>query len=131
MYYGFVKDSTVSAGAPYLFTTKYLTNTNIGYNPTTGVFTFREPGWYEISFSTSGAANNLTITPTLVINGEHSTHVFAQATSTATTDFVSASFNTVLYIQPSVLSNFATIQVIDNGGAEVVENANIIIKRIG
>ena len=130
MYVGFLTTgSTVGATAPYVFSTKYITNTNIAYNTSTGVFTFREPGWYEVSFDTSGSAAG-NITPTMYINNVASNHILGTATTTAGND-VNISFDSVLYLQPSMPGAYATMQIVNAGVEETVTTANIVIKRIG
>jgi hypothetical protein len=130
MYLGYLTNVSVGASSPYIFTTKYITNSNISYNSTTGLFTFRTPGWYKVSFNTSaGGTGN--IIPTLYKSGVASTYELAAMTSTGNTNLVNGAFETIIYVAPSTPNNFATLQVINAGVAALTTSATISIERIG
>lgn len=131
MFVGFQTSTSVGASSPYLWTTKYLTNNNIAYDSTTGIFSIRTPGWYEVSMDTSAAAAAGAITPTLYINGVASTSALGTANSTAITDFRNIKFSTIIYVVPSSTTSFATLQVVNTGVAATTRASNITIKRIG
>ena len=129
MYVGSVVNSTIGAGAPYIFTTNKHSNDGISYDAATGTFTFRYAGLYKISFTTSaGGTGN--ITPTLYKNGVASTYELASMTSTGNTDLVSGAFTTILEVTPALTDSYATIQVLDAGVAATTTIALITIDRI-
>lgn len=135
MYVGYQTGTTVGADAAYVFTTRYLTNNGIAYNSDTGTFTFRVPGWYQISFDTTAASSTASaavIIPTMVINGTASTSALTELVPTSTTDIRNGSFSTVIYVRPIAPGTFATMQIKNTGaGSAVTTASNIVITRIG
>nr|DAF20244.1 MAG TPA: EMILIN-1-1, C1Q-like domain, Homotrimeric protein [Caudoviricetes sp.] len=131
MFYGtLTAGSSVSAASSYIFNQSLLTNTNLTYNSSTGLFTFRTPGLYKITFSTSGSGTGI-ITPTLVLSGNISTTALAKMSPTADTDFRSCSFESVVRVNPSNNNTFATMNIINNGAvSQTVSSGDIIIERI-
>lgn len=130
MFVGNQASTTVAANGAYIWNVKYITNSNISYDTTTGTFTFRVPGYYRIHVDTSGSATGA-IKPVLVLNGNASTTALGEATSTGAGNYVNISFDTVQRIVSTNNSNFATLSVINSGVAETVIVSNIVIERIG
>ena len=131
MFYGtLTPGSSVAAAASYVFNQNMMTNNNISYNTTTGLFTFRRAGLYKISFNTSGAGT-ADVTPTLVLSGNLSTTALAKMTPTAITDFRSCGFESVVRVDSGPSGIFATMNILNDGtSAETVASGDIIIERI-
>lgn len=131
MFYGVLAPgSSVAAASSYIFNQSLLTNNNVSYNSSTGLFTFKIPGLYKVSFSTSGSGTG-DIIPTLVLSGTPSTTVLTKFTPTALTDFRSASFETIIRVNSTSSNSFATMNIINNGAsAQTVASGDIIIERI-
>lgn len=132
MFYGVVGNgTTVNAAASYIFNQSMLTNNNVSYDSTTGLFTFRRPGLYRLSFNTSGTSAAGTIVPTLVLSGNLSTTALAKMSPTAITDFRSCGFEAVVRVDAGPSGTFATMSILNNGTvAETVTSAELIIERI-
>lgn len=132
MFYGVINSgTTVNAAASYIFNQSMLTNNNVSYNSTTGLFTFRRPGLYRITFNTSGTSAAGNIVPTLVLSGNLSTTALAKMSPTATTDFRSCGFETVIRVDAGPSGTFATMNILNDGNvSETVTSADIIIERI-
>lgn len=130
MFVGNQASTVVAANGTYIWNVKYITNSNISYDTTTGTFTFRIPGYYRIHVDTSGSATG-DIKPVLVFNGTASTTALGEASSTGAGDYVNISFDTVQRIVSTNNNNFATLSVINSGVAETVVVSNIVIERIG
>lgn len=132
MFYGTLTPaSTVNAASSYIFNPVMLTNNNIRYNTTTGLFTFLKAGLYKVSFSTSGSSAAGTVAPTLVLSGNLSTTALCKFTPTAITDFRSGSFETIIRVDNGPSGIFATMNVLNDGTvAQNVTSGDIIIERV-
>lgn len=131
MYNGFIQSGAVASGANYIFTTSFVTNNNLTYDSSTGIFTITQPGIYDVYFYCSCANNTAAsglVTPTLVLNGVASTKKLTSATSTGSTNVVSVAMNTPIRV---VVQNgsTATLAVENAGVAVTVNSGEITIER--
>lgn len=131
MFYGVLTPgATVNAASSFIFSQVLMTNNNVKYNATTGLFTIRRPGIYKVSFNTSGSGTGA-ITPTLVLSGNLSTTALTKMSPTAATDFRSCGFESVVRVDAGPSGTFATMNILNNGAAaETVSSGDIIIERV-
>lgn len=131
MYNGYIQAGAVASGANYIFTTSFMTNTNLRYDSTTGIFTIVQPGIYDIYFYASAAnstAASGTVVASLLMNGTVSTIKTVSATSAGATDIVAVAMNTPIRV---VVQNgsTATLAVRNAGVAVNAVSGEITIER--
>lgn len=131
MYNGYIQAGAVASGANYIFTTSFMTNTNLRYDSTTGIFTIVQPGIYDIYFYASAAnstAASEIVAASLLANGTVSTIKTVSATSAGATDIVAVAMNTPIRV---VVQNgsTATLAVRNAGVAVNAVSGEITIER--
>lgn len=131
MYNGYIQAGAVASGANYIFTTSFMTNTNLRYDSTTGIFTIVQPGIYDIYFYASAAnstAASGAVVASLLTNGTVSTIKTVSATSAGATDIVAVAMNTPIRV---VVQNgsTATLAVRNAGVAVNAVSGEITIER--
>ena len=131
-----VSEQSVDANAALVYTIDAVkTGVTVIHSAGTSTFTLNKPGYYYVTVTASGAASSEGADPislalyngTDIIPG-----AAASATSTATTDIVNLTINTIIPVRPSccAIDNTVNLIVMNTGVAATFTNTTITITKL-
>jgi len=126
----------VASNTPITFiTTSYSNGCSVSHIDGSNTFVLRKAGLYQVDFNGFFSASSTSVTSIsiqMTSNGSNVPQAISAGTSTSTTDVVPLSFTCLVKVSPSccAVDNKTTLSFI-NTNADLLYNANVVIKRLG